>query len=67
MTLDTIVLLSLVVWFVVIPLLVVGLRLRRARIADGTLPPVSVARRACEGRSRLAWTSRARARASRSL
>jgi hypothetical protein len=59
MTLDAIVLLTLVVWFVVIPLLVVGLRLRRARIADGL---VVTSRRACEGRSRSTWTSRERRR-----
>jgi hypothetical protein len=61
MTLQTIVLLSLVVWVVVVPLLVVGLRLRRARFAEAALP----LRRLCEGRRRLAGAALSRARAAR--
>jgi hypothetical protein len=58
---ETIFLLSLVVWFVVIPLFVVGLRLRRARLAEAGLP----LRRLCEGRRRLASASPSRAHAAR--
>jgi hypothetical protein len=60
MTPDAIVLLSLAAWFVVIPSLVVGLRLRRARIAEAVLPL-----RLCEGRRRLASASLSRAREAR--
>jgi hypothetical protein len=58
---QAIVLLLLVVWVVVIPLLVVGLRLRRARFAEAA---VSL-RRPCEGRRRLAAAAPSRARAAR--
>jgi len=67
MTMETIVLLSLLMWFVVVPSAVVGLRLRRVRFAAAVSPPASPPRRACEGRRRLVGTSRARERASRSL
>jgi hypothetical protein len=60
---QAIVLPLLVVWTVVIPLLVVGLRLRRASIADALAAPV-VERvpRACEGRRRSRWATRPRRR-----
>jgi Flp pilus assembly protein protease CpaA len=58
---QAIVLFLLVVWVVVIPLLVVGLRLRRARFAEAAVP----LRRLCEGRRRLAAAAPSRARAAR--
>ena len=55
MTMETVVILWLVGWFVVIPSLVVGLRLRRARYPDRPAPLIpNEARRACEGRKRSA-------------
>jgi hypothetical protein len=67
MTMEMIVLLSLLTWFLVIPSAVVGLRLRRARLAKAVSLPASPLRRACEGRRRLVWTSRARERAKRPI
>jgi hypothetical protein len=58
---ETIVLIWLVVWVVVIPSVLVCLRLRRARFAEAVLP----LQRPCEGRRRLAGSAPARARAAR--
>ena len=67
MTIETIALLVLLSWFVVIPSVVVALRLRRARFAEAVAPSAAPSRRACEGRRRLVWTSRAHERASGAL
>ncbi|MGH2846798.1 MAG: hypothetical protein ACRDL0_12400 [Thermoleophilaceae bacterium] len=61
MTLETIVVLSLVAWGVVIPALVVGLRLRRVRFAEAFVQAAAPRPRPpCERRRRLAHGSSAR-------
>ena len=54
----------LVVWWFAIPSVVIGLRMRRARLADGisATPRVALARRPCERRRRAPRSPGARAR-----
>jgi hypothetical protein len=54
----------LVVWWLAIPSLVVGLRLRRARVAEGLVaaPRLTRSMRACERRTRAPRPSGARIR-----
>jgi len=69
-TIEAILALALFGWFVIVPLAVVSLRLRRVRFAESLAPLAAAVRalpRACEARHRLALSARAPRRTARPL